>query len=81
MKKRASEEKSASEDELARLGRFTGTAESLSKVAMPVSETLDTFEKESDELSEKIRDYGRKQQEIEEEKRQTEQELNALLLT
>ena len=81
MKKRASEEKSASEDELARLGRFTGTAESLSKVAMPVSETLDTFEKESDELSEKIRDYGRKQQEIEEAKRQAEQELNALLLT
>ncbi|MEA2013915.1 MAG: AAA family ATPase [Thermodesulfobacteriota bacterium] len=81
LQKRASEEKSACESELARLGRFTETVESLLKVAMPVSETLDTFEKESDELSEKIRDYGRKQQEIGEEKKQAEQELKALLLT
>jgi len=81
IQKRASEEKSACESELVRLGRFTETVESLLKVAMPVSETLDTFEKESDELSEKIRDYGRKRQEIGEEKKQAEQELKALLLT
>jgi len=81
LQKRASEEKSACESELARLGRFTETVESLLKVAMPVSETLDTFEKESDDLSEKIRDYGHKQQEIGEEKKQAEQELKALLLT
>lgn len=79
--KRASEEKSACENELSKLGRFAGTVESLLKVAMPVSETLDTFEKENDELAEKIRDHRRKQQEIEEEKKQAEQELKALLMT
>jgi len=79
--KRASEEKTAYESELARLGKFSGTVESLSNVAMPVSETLDTFEKQIDGLSEKIRDHERKQQEIEEEKKQAEQELKALLLT
>jgi uncharacterized protein YhaN len=79
--KRDSEEKAACESELARLGRFSGTVEALLKVAMPVSETLDTFEKQIDELSEKIRDYGRNQQEIEEEKKQAEQDLKALLLT
>lgn len=77
--KRASEEKAACENELARLGRFAGTVESLLKIPMPVSETLDTFEKERDELSEKMRDNGRKQQEVEEENKQTEQELKALL--
>jgi len=81
VQKRASEEKAVCEDELARLGRFTGTLESLLKLAMPVSETLDTFEKANDELSEKMRDNGRKQQEIKEEKKQFEQELKALLLT
>ncbi|MEA3416331.1 MAG: AAA family ATPase [Thermodesulfobacteriota bacterium] len=79
--KRASEEKAACENELARLGRFSETVEALLKVAMPVSETLDTFEKQIDELSEKIRDYGRNQQEIEKEKKQAEQDLKALLLT
>ena len=79
--KRASEEKAAYESELARLGKFSGTVESLSKVAMPVSETLDTFEKQIDELSEKIRDHERKHQEIEEEKKQAEQDLKAMLLT
>ncbi len=81
VQKRASEENAVCEDELARLGRFTGTLESLLKVAMPVSETLDTFEKANDELSEKMRDNGRKQQEIKEEKKQIEQELKVLLLT
>jgi uncharacterized protein YhaN len=79
--KRASEGKAACESELARLGRFSGTVEALSKVPMPVPETLDTFEKQIDELSEKIRDYGRNQQEIKEEKKQAEQDLKALLLT
>ncbi len=81
LQKRASEEKAACESELTRLGRFSGSVESLLKVAMPVSETLDTFEKQNDELSEKIRDYGRKQQEVEEERKQAGQELKALLLT
>jgi uncharacterized protein YhaN len=81
LQKRASEEKAACESELARLGKFSGPVESLLKMAMPVSETLDTFEKQNDELFERIRDYGRKQQELEEEKKQAEQELKALLLT
>lgn len=79
--KRASDEKEACESELSRLGRFLGTTEALSKVAMPVSETLDTFERQFDELSEKIRDFGRKQKELEEEQKHAEQDLKALLLT
>lgn len=79
--KRASEDRAACESELARLGRYSGTVEELLKAALPVSETLDTFEKQIDELSEKIRDYRRKKQEIEEEKKQAEQDLKVLLLT
>lgn len=79
--KRASDDKASCESELSRLGRFYGTNEALSKVAMPVSETLDRFEKQLDELSETIRDYGRKQKELEEEQTQAEQDLKALLLT
>ena len=79
--KRASDEKAACESELSRLGRFSGTIEALSKMAMPVSETLDTFERRFDELSEKIRDDGRRQKELEEEHKQAEQDLKALLLT
>ena len=79
--KRATDDNAACESELSRLGRFSGTIEELSKAAMPVSETLDTFEKQLDELSEKIRDCSRKQKELEEEKKQAEQDLTALLLT
>ena len=79
--KRASDEKAACESELSRLGRFSGTIEALLKMAMPVPETLDTFERRFDELSEKIRDYGRRQKELEEEQKQAEQDLKALLLT
>ena len=39
-----SDEKATCESELARLGRFSGTIEVLTRVAMPVPETLDTFE-------------------------------------
>ena len=78
---RASDEKVACERELARLGRFSGTIDLLSKVAMPVPETLDTFERNFDGLSEKIRDYGRRQKELEAEHKLAEQELKALLLT
>lgn len=80
LQKRAFDEKSASENEFARLGRYEGTIETLLKLAMPVSETLDTFEKESDELAEKLRDSRRQQQEIKEEKIQTEHQLKTLLL-
>ena len=79
--KRASDEKAACENEFSRLGRFSGTIEALLKMAMPVPETLDTFEQRFDELSEKIRDYGRRQKELEAEQKQAEQDLKALLLT
>jgi uncharacterized protein YhaN len=79
--KRATDDNAACESELSRLGRFSGTIEALSKAAMPVSETLDTFEKQLDELSEKIRDCSRKKRELEEEKKQAGQDLKALLLT
>ncbi len=78
---RATEEKVACERELARLGRFSGTIELLSSVAMPLPETLDTFERSFDELSEKIRDYGRRRKDLEVEQNQAEQDLKALLLT
>ena len=79
--KRATDDNAACESEISRLCRFSGTIEALSKAAMPVSETLDTFEKQLDELSEKIRDCGRKQRGFEEEKKQAEQDLKTLLLT
>ncbi|MCP4750783.1 MAG: AAA family ATPase, partial [Proteobacteria bacterium] len=79
--KRALDEKSVCEDELSRLGRFSGTIETLSKIAPPVSETLDRFERQLDELSQNIRDYGRRRKELEEERKQGEQDLKALLLT
>jgi uncharacterized protein YhaN len=79
--KRTLEEETACESELSRLGRFTGTLEDLLKIAMPVSETLDHFERRFDELAEKIRDYDRHQKELEEDRKQTEQDLKALLLT
>ncbi|MCP4605365.1 MAG: AAA family ATPase, partial [Proteobacteria bacterium] len=79
--KRASDDNAACDSELFRLGRFSGTIEALLKVAMPVSETLDTGEKQLDELSEKIRGYSLKQKELEEEQKQAVQDLKALLST
>lgn len=79
--KRASDEKAACESELSRLGRFSGTIEALLKIPMPVPKTLDTFERCFDEISEEIRDYGRKQKELEAEQKQAAQDLKALLLT
>ncbi|MGD8662718.1 MAG: AAA family ATPase [Desulfobacterales bacterium] len=79
--KRAFDEKVACQNELSRLGRFSGTIEALLKIAMPVPKTLDSFERRFDELSEEIRDYGRKQKDLEAEQKQAEQDLKALLLT
>jgi len=80
VKIKAAQEKAACEDEFARLGHYHGTAEALLSMGLPVSETLDRFEKENDDLMEKSRNASGKKQEIEEEKRQAEQELKALLL-
>lgn len=79
--KRASEDSQACENEFSRLGRFSGSVDALLKMAMPVSETLDTFERKFDELSETARDLDRRKKELAEELRQAEQDLNALLLT
>jgi uncharacterized protein YhaN len=79
--KRATDEKATCAGELSRLGRFSGTIEMISEAAMPVPETLDTFEKRFDQLNEKIRDYGRRQKDLEAERKQAEQDLKALLLT
>jgi uncharacterized protein YhaN len=79
--KRVFDEKATCESELARLGRFSGTIEALLKIAMPVPETLDTFERCFDELSEKIRRDRRRQKELEAERKQAENDLRALLST
>ncbi len=78
--KRATEDNAACERDLSRLGRFSGTIEALSKAALPVSETLDTFEKKLDEIIDNTRDCDRKQKDLYEEKKQSVQELKALLL-
>jgi uncharacterized protein YhaN len=79
--KRDSEDNEACESELSKLGRFTGTIEELSKLAMPVSETLDRYERQLDELIEKLRDYDRRHEELKEDQEQAEHDLKALLLT
>jgi uncharacterized protein YhaN len=76
----ASQEKAACENDFARLGNYTGVAKDFLSLVLPVSETLDRFEKENDEIIEKSKTASQKKQEIEDEKRQSEQELNALLL-
>lgn len=76
----AAQEKDACEKEFARLGNCRGDSDDLLSMGLPVAETLDRFEKETDDLLEKSRTASQKKQEIEEEKRQAEQELKALLL-
>ena len=78
---RAASARAGCDVELTRLGRFTGTVDGLKQLAMPVSETLDLFERQLAEFDEKIRGYLGKEREIVEEKRQKEQEKQTLLLT
>lgn len=79
IRKRVLEEDTACAGELARLGRFTGTLENLLALALPMSETLDTFEKEDDQLYENLKETQRRLYETKEEKSETEQKLKALL--
>jgi len=81
LQKRVSEEEAACESELSRLGRFSGTLERLSKIAMPVPETLDRYERRFDALEESIRDDMRRRKEFEEDRKQAERDLKTLLLT
>jgi len=76
----AAQEKAAWENEFARLGNFHGDPDALLSMGLPVAETLDRFEKQTDDLMEQSRTASRKKQEIEAEKKQAEQELKALLL-
>jgi len=78
--KQAAEENEACRNELARLGRYTGSVDSVLQLSLPVSETLDQFEKENDALLEESKNTTRKKHEITEEKRQAEQNLKVLLL-
>lgn len=76
----AAQENAAWANEFARLGHYHGTADALLSMILPVPETIDRFEKENDALIEKSKTASRKKQEVEDEKKQAEQELNALLL-
>jgi uncharacterized protein YhaN len=80
MTTKAAQEKAACEKEFARLGNFHGDADTLLSLGLPVAETLDRFEKQTDDLMEQSRTASQKKQETEAEKKQAEQELNALLL-
>ncbi|MFN2358061.1 MAG: AAA family ATPase, partial [Desulfotignum sp.] len=80
IKIQAAQETAACESEFARLGHFHKDADDLLSLGLPVSETLDRFEKQTDDLMEKFRTAAQKKQEITEEKKQAEQELKALLL-
>ncbi|MCD6499024.1 MAG: AAA family ATPase [Deltaproteobacteria bacterium] len=78
-KRRAREEQAGCESRFTRLGRFSESVEALSKVALPVSETLDLFEKQFGEIEERIRDCRRKLGELDEEREASSQDLEALL--
>lgn len=77
--KRASKRKASCERELSRLGRFTGTLDTLLNLSMPVSETLDMFERRFDEIHGRIREISQKKKNFEAERKQAEQTLDALL--
>ena len=79
--KRASKDNEDCQNEFSRLGKYTGTVDTFLKTAMPLPETLDTFEKKFDALSEKTKDLARVKKDLKEEQKQAEQDLNALLLT
>jgi len=80
VQKRAFEDNKACKNEFSRLGRFHGNVDELLNTAMPLQETLDTFEKTFDGLSDKIKDLDRRREELSEDSERVEQELNALLL-
>jgi uncharacterized protein YhaN len=73
------QETAAWKNEFARLGNYHGTPDALLSLTLPVPETIDRFEKEDDDLREKSKTAVRKKQELAEEKKLAEQELNTLL--
>lgn len=81
LQKRASDEQDVCEDDFARLGRFAGSSDKLLTTSMPMSETLDIFEKQFDELSERTKDYSRRQEDLVKEQEKVKQDLQLLLMT
>ncbi|MHB8110482.1 MAG: AAA family ATPase [Syntrophorhabdaceae bacterium] len=79
-RKKLSDEQRACDSELVRLGRYTGTLEALSTIAVPVLETLDIFDRNFSDITEDIKDHRRKQTELTEELKKLEYDLNVLLL-
>ncbi len=69
MTTQAAQEKAACENEFERLGNYQGKADVLLSMGLPVAETLDRFEKETDDLIEQSRTASRKKQETEAEKK------------
>nr|WP_319395057.1 AAA family ATPase [uncultured Desulfobacter sp.] len=79
MKIQAEQETATWKNEFSRFGNYHGTADALLSLALPVPETIDRFEKENDDLTEKSKTAARKKQELTEERKQAEQALNTLL--
>ena len=77
--RRAESERQVCIRDLARLGRFDGTMEELARLAFPVSETLDDFDRRLKSLNERSRERDSKQEEISGEIEQIERELAELL--
>nr|WP_321404539.1 AAA family ATPase [uncultured Desulfobacter sp.] len=73
------QETAAWKNDFARLGNYQGSADALLSLTLPVPETIDRFEKENDDLTEQSKTAVRKKQELTEERKQAEQELNTLL--
>jgi uncharacterized protein YhaN len=72
--------KTACDDELSRLARFSGSLDQLLQLALPTPETIDIYEKQFDELTEEMRDNKRRQEERGEQQTIAKEELEALLL-
>jgi len=77
--KRAREAKAACDDGFAGLGRFSGKSSLLLRVAFPVPETLDAFEKRYDDISGRIRDSARRERELREERNTALRDLKTLM--
>ncbi|KOR28299.1 hypothetical protein TI03_05020, partial [Achromatium sp. WMS1] len=77
--KLASSEYKTCQDKLARLGRFTGTMDSILRLPLPESATLKQLAKEHSELSEELYTITHNIKELEKEKIRTEQMLKKLL--
>jgi uncharacterized protein YhaN len=77
---RAQDAMQAVQSGFAALGRFAGTRDELEKIPMPVSETLDTYEKRFDEVRDARKDLNIRRKDVLEQKKNAEQELKVLLL-